>query len=43
MEHNLFSDDMFHGCTTTTGYARTAEDANKLNLSSNKPSGLVFQ
>ena len=43
MEHNIFSDDMLKDCTATTGYARTVEDANKLNSSSNKPVGLVFQ
>ena len=42
MEHNIFSDDMFKDCTATTGYARTVEDANKLNSSSDKPAGLVF-
>ena len=42
MEHNIFSDDMFKDCLATTGYARTKEDAEKLNASSNKPIGLVF-
>ena len=43
MEHNIFSDDMLKDCTSAIGYARTVEDANKLNSSSNKPAGLVFQ
>lgn len=43
MEHNIFSNDMFKDCTATTGYLRTVEDADKLNSSSNKPAGLVFQ
>ena len=42
MGHNIFSDDMFKDCTATTGYARTVEDANKLNATSDKPPGLVF-
>ena len=42
MGYNIFSDDMFKDCTATSGYARTIEDANKLNLSSDKPAGLVF-
>ena len=42
MGYSIFSDDMFKDCTATTGYARTVEDANRLNLSSNKPVGLVL-
>ena len=34
--------DMFSGSQATKGYARTINDANKLNASSNKPTGLVF-
>lgn len=34
--------DMFNGSQATTGYARTASDATKLNASPNKPSGLTF-
>ena len=34
---------MFSGCSSlTTGYARTSADANILNATSNKPSGLTF-
>ena len=33
---------MFEYSTTTTGYARTQADADKLNTSSNKPSALTF-
>jgi surface protein len=33
---------MFRGSSATTGYARTQEDADRFNNSSNKPSALVF-
>ena len=33
---------MFYYSITTTGYAKTCEDAARLNSSSNKPSGLTF-
>ena len=33
---------MFYYSITTTGYARTEEDAARFNASSNKPSGLTF-
>lgn len=33
---------MFQNCSATTGYARTQNDADKFNTSSNKPSGLTF-
>ena len=33
---------MFKDSSVTIGYARTEEDADKLNASSNKPSGLTF-
>ena len=33
---------MFYGSKATTGYARTQEDADRFNASSNKPSGLTF-
>ena len=37
------TDNMFNGCTSlTTGYARTQADADILNATSNKPSGLTF-
>ena len=42
MEHNIFSDDMFKDCLATIGYARTEEEAAKLNASTEKPLGLVF-
>ena len=34
--------EMFYGAEATTGYARTQTDADKLNKSSYKPSGLTF-
>ena len=34
--------NMFYDSKTTTGYAKTCEDATRLNASSNKPSGLTF-
>ena len=33
---------MFYGSKATTGYARTQEDADRFNASSNKPSALTF-
>lgn len=33
---------MFQDCIATTGYARTVEDANKLNSTLGKPAGLTF-
>ena len=33
---------MFSDAKATTGYARTQEDADRFNLSSDKPSGLTF-
>ena len=33
---------MFSGSKATTGYARSQEDADRFNASSNKPSGLTF-
>ena len=33
---------MFRDSSATTGYARTQEDADNLNSSSNKPAGLTF-
>ena len=33
---------MFSACSARTGYARTQEDADRFNNSSNKPSSLVF-
>ena len=35
-------DDMFDGSRATIGYARTQRDADRLNATSNKPSGLTF-
>ena len=35
-------DYMFYRSSATTGYARTQEDADRLNASSNKPAGLTF-
>ena len=34
--------DMFYSSEATIGYARTQDDADKLNATSNKPSGLTF-
>ena len=34
--------EMFNGAQATIGYARTQEDADKLNNSSGKPEGLTF-
>ena len=34
--------NMFGASAATTGYARTEEDADRFNASSNKPSGLTF-
>ena len=34
--------DMFDNAIATTGYARTQTDADRLNATSNKPSGLTF-
>ena len=33
---------MFYNSKTTTGYARTQEDANRFNASSGKPDALTF-
>ena len=33
---------MFQGSKATTGYARTEQDANRFNASSNKPDTLTF-
>ena len=33
---------MFYNSKATTGYARSQEDADRFNASSNKPSGLTF-
>jgi hypothetical protein len=33
---------MFNNSKATTGYARTCEDADRLNASSNKPDALTF-
>ena len=33
---------IFQGCAATTGYAKTAEDAIRLNSSVDKPTSLVF-
>ena len=35
-------DGMFSSSTSTTGYARNQDEADKFNASSNKPSGLTF-